>query len=51
MPDDVNQPLVDARGLGRTFQPRTGPVAAVAGLDFALNAGEVLGFLLSLIHI
>ena len=45
MPDDVNQPLVEARGLGRTFPTRTGPVAAVAGVDFAINVGEVAGFL------
>ena len=38
-------PLIEARGLGRTFPSRRGypPVAAVDGVDLTLARGEVLG--------
>lgn len=45
MAGGFNQPMVEARGLGRTFQTRTGPITAVAGVDFAISAREVVGFL------
>src|SRR5580692_272018 len=37
---EVNQPTVEARGLGSTFPTRTGPIAAVAGVDLAIAAGN-----------
>jgi ABC-2 type transport system ATP-binding protein len=40
-----NQTMVEARGLSRTFQTRTGPVTAVAGVDFSIAAREIVGFL------
>ena len=42
---EANRPMVEARGLARTFQTRTGPVEAVAGVDFAVAAREIVGFL------
>ena len=45
MAGEAQQSMVEARGLGRTFQTRTGPVAAVAGADFAVAAREIVGFL------
>src|SRR4051812_22879507 len=36
---------IEARGLARTFQTRTGPVQAVCGVDFHLAAGEIVAFL------
>ncbi len=37
--------MIEARGLARTFQTRTGPVLAVRGVDFHVAAGEIVGFL------
>ncbi|MCE9574948.1 MAG: ATP-binding cassette domain-containing protein [Deltaproteobacteria bacterium] len=37
--------MIEARGLARTFQTRTGPVEAVRGVDFHVAAGEIVGFL------
>src|ERR1017187_1789345 len=45
MAAQTNQPMVEARGLGRTFRTRTGAVQAVAGVDFAIQAREVVAFL------
>ena len=41
----MSAPLIEARGLGRTFPARRGypPVAAVDGVDLTLAPGEVLG--------
>jgi ABC-2 type transport system ATP-binding protein len=38
-------PVIEARGLRRTFRSRQGAVEAVAGVDLAVEAGEVFGFL------
>jgi ABC-2 type transport system ATP-binding protein len=40
-----HEPMVEARGLARTFRTRTGSVEAVAGVDFEIGAREVVGFL------
>ncbi len=45
MAGEAKQTMVEARGLARTFQTRTGPVAAVAGVDFSIATGEIVGFL------
>jgi len=45
MAGEANQTMVEARGLARTFQTRSGPVEAVAGVDFAIHAREIVGFL------
>jgi ABC-type Na+ transport system ATPase subunit NatA len=45
MAAQAEQPMVEARGLARAFQTRTGPVAAVAGADFAIARREIVGFL------
>jgi len=37
--------MIEARGLRRTFKTRTGPVEAVRGVDFHVEAGEIVGFL------
>jgi len=37
--------MIESRGLARTFQTRRGPVEAVRGVDFAVRAGEIVGFL------
>jgi ABC-2 type transport system ATP-binding protein len=42
MPDDH---LISARGLARSFKTREGSVDAVRGIDFDVNAGEIVGLL------
>ncbi|WP_067826337.1 ATP-binding cassette domain-containing protein [Actinomadura kijaniata] len=37
--------MIEARGLGRTFTTRQGPVEAVRGVDLDVDAGEIVGFL------
>jgi len=37
--------MIEARGLARTFKTRTGVVEAVAGVDFSVAAGEIVGLL------
>ncbi|MCM2387873.1 ABC transporter ATP-binding protein [Streptomyces albipurpureus] len=37
--------VISATGLARTFRTKTGPVAAVRGIDLTVRAGEVIGFL------
>jgi ABC-2 type transport system ATP-binding protein len=37
--------MIEARGLARTFKTRKGLVEAVRGVDFAVRAGEIVGFL------
>jgi ABC-2 type transport system ATP-binding protein len=38
-------PMIEARGLARTFKARGGPVEAVRGIDFTVAAGEIVGLL------
>jgi ABC-2 type transport system ATP-binding protein len=37
--------IIEARGLGRMFKTRRGAVEAVAGVDLAVEQGEIVGFL------
>src|SRR4030088_2113483 len=37
--------MIETHGLRRTFRSRAGPVEAVAGVDLAVEAGEIFGFL------
>ncbi len=37
--------IIEARGLGRTFRTRRAAVEAVAGVDLAIEQGEIVGFL------
>jgi ABC-2 type transport system ATP-binding protein len=37
--------MIEAKGLARTFRTRQGPVEAVRGVDFRVDAGEIVGFL------
>jgi ABC-2 type transport system ATP-binding protein len=37
--------MIEARGLGRTFGTKTGPVAAVKDVDFSVRRGEIVGLL------
>jgi ABC-2 type transport system ATP-binding protein len=37
--------VIETRGLRRTFKSRQGPVEAVAGVDLAVEPGEIFGFL------
>ncbi|MEQ8434844.1 MAG: ATP-binding cassette domain-containing protein [Oceanicaulis sp.] len=36
-------PCVEARGLRRIYETPSGPVAALDGVDFSANAGEIVG--------
>ena len=38
-------PIIDTRGLRRTFKTRQGSVEAVKGVDLSLEKGEIFGFL------
>ena len=38
-------PIIETRGLRRTFGSRRGAVEAVAGVDLAVEPGEIFGFL------
>jgi ABC-2 type transport system ATP-binding protein len=38
-------PIIDTRGLRRTFKTRHGSVEAVKGVDLSLEKGEIFGFL------
>jgi ABC-2 type transport system ATP-binding protein len=42
---NARETAIECRGLRRTFRSRQGPVEAVAGVDLAVDAGEVFGFL------
>jgi ABC-2 type transport system ATP-binding protein len=37
--------MIEAKGLARTFRTRRGGVEAVRGVDFNVQAGEIVGFL------
>jgi ABC-2 type transport system ATP-binding protein len=37
--------MIETHGLRRTFNSRSGPVEAVAGVDLCVESGEVFGFL------
>lgn len=37
--------MIEAKGLARSFQTRSGMVPAVRGVDFQVEAGEIVGFL------
>ncbi|MCX4457471.1 ATP-binding cassette domain-containing protein [Streptomyces sp. NBC_01340] len=37
--------MIQAKGLAKTFHTKQGSVQAVAGVDFTVNAGEIVGFL------
>ena len=39
------RPVIEARGLARTFRTRRGAVVAVAGVDIDVAPGELVGFL------
>ncbi|MGW8554800.1 ABC transporter ATP-binding protein [Streptomyces tubercidicus] len=41
----MTSPIIDAKGLSRTFTTKKGPVEAVRGIDLTVSAGEILGFL------
>jgi ABC-2 type transport system ATP-binding protein len=38
-------PIIETRGLARTFQTKRGPVEAVRDLDFTVDEGEIVGLL------
>jgi ABC-2 type transport system ATP-binding protein len=38
-------PVIEVAGLAKTFKSRRGVVEAVQGIDFAVQAGEIVGFL------
>jgi ABC-2 type transport system ATP-binding protein len=37
--------MIQARGLGRTFRTKSGPVVAVREIDFSVSPGEIVGLL------
>jgi ABC-2 type transport system ATP-binding protein len=41
----ASRPMIDTRGLRRTFRSRRGDVEAVAGVDLRVEAAEIFGFL------
>jgi len=38
-------PVIEARGLGLTFQTADGPVHALKGVDLAVEAGDFVSFI------
>ncbi len=40
-----DEAMIDVRGLTKSFSTKTGPVDAVAGIDFTVAKGEILGLL------
>ena len=38
-------PVVEAKGLGLTFQTADGPVTALTGVDLAISKGEFVSFI------
>jgi ABC-2 type transport system ATP-binding protein len=40
----VSAPIIEAVGLRKRFRTRRGPVEAVAGIDFRVQAGEFVGY-------
>lgn len=38
-------PMIETHGLARSFKTKTGPVAAVQGIDFAVRPGQIVGLL------
>ncbi|WP_210162605.1 ABC transporter ATP-binding protein [Cucumibacter marinus] len=45
MPAIADGPIIEARGLKRTFKIRKGTVEAVKGIDLTVQPGEIVGFL------
>jgi ABC-2 type transport system ATP-binding protein len=43
--DRMADPMITARGLARSFTTKSGPIDAVAGVDFDVQPGEVVGLL------
>jgi ABC-2 type transport system ATP-binding protein len=41
---DTSHPLIEVEGLRKRFRTRRGPVEAVAGIDFRVQAGEFVGY-------
>jgi ABC-2 type transport system ATP-binding protein len=41
----MSDPLIEVRGLARTFRTKAGPVEAVRGIDLEVRAGEIVGLL------
>ena len=40
----MSHPLIEVEGLRKVFRTRRGPVEAVAGIDFRMQAGEFVGY-------
>jgi ABC-2 type transport system ATP-binding protein len=40
----VSNPVIEVEGLRKRFRTRRGPVEAVAGIDFRVEAGEFVGY-------
>ena len=40
----MTRPVIEVEGLRKRFKTRRGPVDAVAGIDFAVQAGEFVGY-------
>ena len=38
-------PMIETHGLARSFKTKTGPVAAVQGIDFEIRPGQIVGLL------
>ena len=38
-------PMIETHGLARSFKTKTGPVAAVQGIDFEVRPGQIVGLL------
>ena len=44
-PVPIRPPVIETRDLRRTFKSRSGPIAAVRGVDLTVGQGEIFGFL------
>ncbi len=45
MKDTASAPVIDARGVGLTFQTADGPVRALTGVDLSIGKGEFVSFI------
>jgi NitT/TauT family transport system ATP-binding protein len=43
--DTATAPMIDAKGVGLTFQTADGPVQALTGVDLAIGKGEFVSFI------
>ncbi|HBP18742.1 MAG TPA: multidrug ABC transporter ATP-binding protein, partial [Planctomycetes bacterium] len=45
MTAEESSAVIRARGLGKTYESKAGPIEAVSGLDLEVREGEIFGLL------